>query len=101
MSNFSLSKGLAADLREDVRRVGIAEPCSLIYRLARRLAENRERRRQCVDAFSLGSPSHSGRATMPNARYRLDPTFGGTAERRDPLGEQIDKLFGGIGWATG
>jgi hypothetical protein len=45
--------GLAADLREDVCRVGIAELRGLIDCLARGLAEERQRRRQRIDMFAF------------------------------------------------
>src|SRR6266849_9414629 len=43
--------GLAADLGEHIRRVGIAEPFGLIDCLARGRAECRQSRRQCIDMF--------------------------------------------------
>src|ERR1700730_143902 len=89
--------GLAADLREDVRRVGIAEPCGLVNRFTRPLAERRQRRRQHIDVFSLGCDITRVGRQCRMLGYGLNPTLGGTAECGDALGEQMDKFFGGFG----
>src|SRR6202035_844070 len=89
--------GLAADLREDVRRVGIAEPCGLVDRFTRPLPERRQRRRQHIDVFSLGCDITRVGRQCRMLGYGLNPTLGGTAECGDALGEQIDKFFGGFG----
>src|SRR5260370_14813250 len=71
--------GLAADLREYVRRIGIAEPCVVVDRLARRLAEHRKSRRQDIDVFSLGSDITRVGPQCRMLGYDLAPTLGDTA----------------------
>src|SRR5260370_40428957 len=87
---------LAAHRGEYARRLGIAEPCGVVDRLARRLAEHRKSRRQDIDVFSLGTDITGVGRQCRMLGYGLDATLGDTAERGDSLGEQIDKFFGGL-----
>src|SRR5215472_15955005 len=84
--------GLAAHLREEVWRVGVAKARGLVDRLAYRGAEGRERARE---RLKMLRPRGDRQRIRPQSRAwtdRLQRALGGAAERRDPLRDQVDEL---------
>src|SRR5260370_41158764 len=92
---------LAAHRGEYARRLGIAEPCGVVDRLARRLAEHRKSRRQDIDVFSLGSDITGVGSQCRMLGYGLAATLCHTATRRASRVDRINKFSAGLGHLFG